>query len=305
VKVELDAKKVECSVVITSLCGESSLKKCLDSVLVDKNEESEIIVADCCLKNRTTEFIEKYPKVTFIKFTEKATLPNLLSAGIGEAKGEIIAITDSSCVVADNWISSILEAHQTEGSPVIGGAVEMNEDSRNLMDWSAYFCDYGQFMSPAPKGIVKVVPGNNLSIKRWALAKGREYVENEFWKTLWCRVLQSEGIKLFSEPSISVEWQKNYRLIPFLVMRFHQGRCFAAMRVENKPAAKRILFAAGSVFLPFLLLFRTVKLALQKKRFLGRLVLSLPLIVSADTFRSVGETIGYVAGTGISCERTD
>jgi glycosyltransferase involved in cell wall biosynthesis len=302
---EIGSKKVKLSVVIASLYDETSLQKCLDSILVDKNEESEIIVVDCCLKNKATEFVEKYPEVNFINFTEKTSLPILLSDGIGQAKGEIIAITDSSCVVADDWISSILEAHRTEESTVIGGSVEMKEDSRNLTDWAAYFCDYGQFMSPAPQGIVEVVPGNNLSIKSWALAKGTEFVENEFWKTLWCRALQSEGIELFSEPLISVQLQKQYKLIPFLFRRFHQGRCFAAMRMEKEKVAKRFFFSMGSIILPFLFLFRTIVPILNKKRFLGKLVLSLPLIFLSVTFWSVGEMIGFLIGTGTSSKHID
>lgn len=303
---DFDPKNVRLSVVVASLFGESSLNKCLDSILVDYNEEeSQIIVADCCLKGKKAELIEKYPQVTFIIFTKKTSLPILLGSGIKEAKGEIIAITDSSCVVDKDWISSILKAHQIESSPVIGGAVQMNEDSRNLTDWTAYFCDYGQFMPPASHGFAIDVPGNNLSIKRWALREGKEFVDKKFWKTHWCRALQSKGVKLFSEPSISVKWQKNYKLIPFLVSRFYKGRCFAAIRFENDILAKKLLFVAGSVFLPFLILFRTVTSILPKKRFLGILILLLPLIFLAGTFWSVGETIGYLAGKGCSCEHID
>lgn len=294
---------VKLSIVIASLYSPTDLKNCLESVLTNEQTEIEIIVADCCLKSKTAEWIDKYPATNFIEFSEKTSLEVLLGTGIARAEGEIIAITDSSCVVAVDWISSILRAHQTEESPVIGGTVEMNESSRSLTNWAAYFCDYGQFMPPAPRGIASAVPGNNLSVKSWALAKGTEYVENEFWKTLWCCRLQSEGIELFSEPTISISWRKNYRLLPFLHRRFQQGRCFAAMRVADEKNSKRILYAAGSVALPILLLFRTISPIIPKRRYFGKLLVSFPVIVLAVVFWSAGEAFGNLAGKGKSCER--
>lgn len=291
------------SVVIASLYSRTDLENCLESVLANEQNEIEIIVADCCLKGKTVEWIDKYPAVNFIEFSEKTSLEVLLGAGIARAKGEIIAITDSSCAVADDWTSSILQAHQTEESPVIGGTIEMPENSSNLTNWAAYFCDYGQFAPPASRGIIGNVPGNNLSIKGWALAKGTEFVENEFWKTLWCRRLQAEGIELFSEPAISVRWRKTYRLIPFLLRRFHQGRCFAAMRVADEKNSKRILYVFGSIVLPLVFLFRTISPILSKRMYFGKLLLSLPLIVSAVCFWSAGEAFGNLAGKGKSCER--
>jgi hypothetical protein len=334
-------KTVKLSIVVGSLYSPANLKNCLDSLLrqvktichserlnAGKSKDDkdlkvskttigqlqlsatagssdkiiEIIVADCCLKNSFSEWTDKYPEVGFVQFSQKATLPVLLSAGIARAKGEIIAITDSSCVSADNWVASILEAHRAE-SPVIGGAVEMLEDDSKLTDWAAYFCDYGQFMRPAPRGVVTAVPGNNLSIKRWALAKGAEFIENEFWKTHWCRQLQAEGIELFSEPAILVHCRKTYRLIPFLRRRFHQGRSFAGIRVNQTGVAGRAIYAFGSTLLPILFLFRTVSPIFRKGRFFGKLLLSLPVIMLAIIFWSVGETIGYLAGAGNSCKR--
>jgi len=291
------------SVIIASLYSRTDLENCLESVLANEQTEIEIIVADCCLKGKTVEWIDKYPAVNFIEFSEKTSLEVLLGAGIARAKGEIIAITDSSCAVADDWILSILRAHQTEESPVIGGAVEMPENSGGLTNWAAYFCDYGQFAPPASRGVASNVPGNNLSMKSWALAKGTEFVENEFWKTLWCRRLQTEDIELFSEPAISVGWRKTYRLIPFLLRRFHQGRCFAAMRVADEKNSKRILYVFGSIVLPLVFLFRIISPILPKRMYFGKLLLSLPIIILAVVFWSAGEALGNLAGKGKSCER--
>ena len=305
--VEKAEKIIELSVVVASLFTLSDLKNCLGEILEQSGIASsaiEIIVADCCLKEKAAEWIEKFPAVEFVVFPERTSLAKLLGAGIARASGAIIVVTDSSCIVAGEWISSILRAHEAEKSPVIGGAVEMSKNGK-LTDWAAYFCDYGEFMPPAPRGIVEVVSGNNFSVKRAALRRGTEYVAPEFWKTLWCRQLQSEGIELFSEPAICVGSRKTYKLNSFLVSRFHQGRCFAGMRFAEQTFSRRIFYSVGSIFLPVVFLYRIAAPVLHRKRFFGKFILSFPIIVLAVVFWSVGEAFGFLAGTGTSCRRID
>ncbi len=297
-------KAIKLSVVVASLHAPTDLQNCLESILAEKPDEIEIIVADCCLKEKTAEWKRKFPAIEFVEFPEKTSPEKLLGAGIARASGEIIAITNSSCVVASDWISAILRAHEAEKSLVIGGAVEMS-GRENLTTWAAYFCDYAEFMPPAPRGIAAVVPGNNLSIKRWALEKDSDLTAPEFWKTLWCQKLQSAGIELFSEPEISVRWNKTYKLIPLLVRRFYQGRCFAGRRFAGENFSKRAFYSVGSVFLPVVFLFRIAAPILQRKRFVGKFLSSLPIIVLAVIFWSVGEMFGFLAGTGTSCKHTD
>ena len=335
-----ESKAVKLSVIVAAPdCG-SSLENCLESIVrtacgsgrlnaaKSKNETYlkisktvithlkpsatadgsdkmiEIIVAAGCLKEEFDEWAERYSEIVFINFPPRTTLPFLLSAAIARSKGEIVAITDSSCIVADDWISSILKAHQSEAA-VIGGAVEMSGNGGSLTDWSAYFCDYGQFMLPAERGAADAVPGNNLSIKRPALNRGKEFVEPEFWKTLWCRKLQSEGLELFFEPAILVNCHKNYKLIPFLARRFYQGRCFAGMRAAKFSGVKRVVYTIGTPLLPILALFRTISPVVRKNRHFGKLLLSMPVIVLAIVSWSAGEAAGYAAGTGNSCAVID
>jgi glycosyltransferase involved in cell wall biosynthesis len=294
---------VRLSIVVASLDCRALLKDCLDAILANEQKGVEIIVADCCLKN--DNLASEYPSVNFLRFPAKTSLPVLLAAGIARTKNEIVAVTDSTCIVAEDWVAAILKAHDETDAPVIGGAVEMLAAKSDLTEWAAYFCDYGQFMLPAPRGVVDAVSGNNFSFKKWALHCGEGFTANEFWKTHWCRRLQAEGFELFSEPTILVRVRKNYKFGNFLIRRFNHGRCFAAMRVAKEKFSARAVYAGGSILLPVLFLFRTISPLLTKKRFIGKLLLSFPTIVLAIVFWSFGETIGYLAGAGRSCERID
>jgi hypothetical protein len=264
-----------------------------------KGEQVEIIVAGCHSSSSARIPTDDYPGVAFIQLSDQVTLPKLLQAGIARSRGGIIAITDTACEPGPGWVRAILEAHQTP-SPVIGGAVEMNGSAR-LTDWAAYFCEYGQFMLPLTNGPTTEVPGNNLSFKRRALEEGKEFTGDGFWKTYWCRSLQKKGIELELRPSMIVYYKRTFELLPFLVRRFHHGRCFAGMRVRRASLLTRAAYAAGSILLPFVFLWRTFSRVVSKRRYLTRFCLSLPIIALADVSWSVGECSGYLGGTGKSC----
>lgn len=290
------------SVVIASDNASYTIKDCLYALTgQSKNEEVEIIVVDCSTDDTNRIIKTMFPDVYLICFPERTSLPMLLGVGIAHSNGDIIAITDANCVADPNWISEILKAHETP-YPIIGGAVEIGK-VESIAGWAAYFCDYGQFMRPLNEGAVNELPGNNISLKRWALKKGQEFVQNGFWKTYWCQKLQEEGFQLVSMPSIVVYYNKSFRLRHFLARRFHHGRCFAGMRIAKASISARIYYIAGSPALPFLFLGRTVRAIVSKKRYLKEVVLSLPVSIMAIVSWSFGEFWGYLTGPGNSCDR--
>lgn len=283
------------SIIIASDNSSHTIEDCLDALKMQTcSEVIEIIVVDCSTDGTIRVIKDKFPYVKLIHFPRRIPLPFLLGKGISCSSGEIIAITDATCFVDPHWVSEILKAHEGPHS-VIGGAVEI-EEARRSVDWAAYFCEYGQFMRPFRQGVVKEMPGNNLSFKRWTLEIGQEYVQGSFWKTYWCFKLQEEGVPLILSPSIVLYCKKSYYLVPFLIRRFHHGRCFAGMRIVDASIFTRIYYIVGSLFLPFLLLMRTIKAILPKKRYLKEFIISFPVSVMAIVSWSFGEFWGYIAG---------
>lgn len=260
---------------------------------------AEVIILDSTEDRHLDQIRTRHPGATILSFPRGSTLPRLWGVGVARAQGGIIAVTETSCIPHENWVMSILSAHGGP-HPVIGGAVEM-DGGRSLVDWAAYFCEYGQFMGPAAEGVVSEVPGNNVSFKREMLKRGREFIENGFWKTYWCRQLQAEGVQLYAVPAIIVHYGKSYRLCPFLVRRFHHGRCFAGMRIAGMSPARRAGYVVGSPLLPIVFLARIIGAILPKRRHLGRFAVCLPMVIVAVLSWSLGELCGYLAGPGTSC----
>lgn len=288
------------TVILTSTVPLREVPASLVTVIEQgRGQAVEIILAFCSGGEFPEGVVAAYPDVTFIQLPQAAPLPALLGTALARAKGEIIAVTDVTCGVAEGWLSGVMKAHEAP-HPVIGGAVEP-EGLRTLVDWAAYFCDYGQFMLPLTEGVVREVPGNNLSLKRWVLAKGREFVEGEFWKTYWCRRIQAEGLYLYAVPSIVVSYRKSFGLWRYLVHRFHNGRCFAGMRTAGFGLGRRVGYLVGSPILPILFCLRFLKAVLPKRRYRRQLVLSFPIIILAMVSWALGEFWGYLSGPGTSC----
>lgn len=262
----------------------------------DTEQKVEIIVAHAGADWPTAN---SQRNVTLLPFPAQATLPTLWGAALAQASGEIIAVTEADCTLAPDWIASLRKAHESPAL-VMGGAVEVIP-CQSLLDWAAFFCDYGQFLLPLQEAAATELPGNNLSFKRQALEIGADFITPEFWKTYWCRQLQAAGIVLRATPSVVIYYQKSYRLGPFLWRRFHQGRCFAGLRIVRLSVAFRLLYALGAWLLPFLFLARIVTSIVPKKRYRREFILSLPFAVLAVVSWSVGEFWGYLTGAGTSC----
>lgn len=292
------------SIIVISTCHMTSLENCLSSIFANETlEKIEIIVAVCDSENLISDLTKKFPTVDFIQFREKVGIPILAAAGIEKSRGEIIALTDSACVVDKNWIASIMRAHQSD-LIIFGGAVEPFGKMKSL-DLAAYFCEYGRFMPPLKSGVTEVLPGNNFSFKRSALKIGREFTEPKFWKTFWCERLQKENIKLILNTEITVYYARKFSPASFLVRRFQHGRCFAGMRIQPAAVSKRLFYISGSIFLPFIFFYRIVSVVPGKKRFVKEFIRASPFILLAVLSWSLGEFCGYLAGTGKSCDYID
>ena len=260
----------------------------------------EMILAYSSDEPRPADVEQTYSGISVIRLPAATTLPGLLGTALARATGEIIAITDVTCEVPEDWATEILKAHAAP-YPVIGGSVEPN-GLRRVVDWASYFCDYGQFMRPLAEGTVTELPGNNISVKRWVLERGKEFVAPQFWKTYWCRRLQAEGISLCSAPSIVVYYRKSFRLMPYLRHRFHSGRCFAGMRLRELSRSRRALYVVAAPALPVVLTARLLRKTLGKRRHLAELALSLPVSLLAILCWALGELCGYLTGPGLSCD---
>ena len=192
----------------------------------------------------------------------------------------------------------MIEAHRGE-YPVIGGSVE-NAACERLIDWAAFFCEYSQATKPLPAGEVNIIPGNNVSYKRWVLERFYKLIEAGVWDFMLHEHIKNENISLHSIPSITVYHKMSASLVWFITQKFHFARSFAGMRFNTLFWFRRALYGAGAVLLPVILARRIVTCIWKKSKHRRELLLSLPILILLLLSWGLGEAVGYIFGAGSS-----
>jgi glycosyltransferase involved in cell wall biosynthesis len=135
------------TVIVPVRNGEPTIQPLLESLQkLDYNPNKvEVIVVDGNSTDKTQEIVKKYP-VTLV--VEKRNGLNVArNTGIKCSNGEIVAFTDSDCIVPPNWVTKIVENFKDPKISGVGG--------------SALSFD-GNFVSQyAANSIVRLMPGFN------------------------------------------------------------------------------------------------------------------------------------------------
>ena len=167
------------SVVVPARNEENNIENCLISLKNNNypQEKFEIIAVNDRSTDSTLEKLEKFrgiiPNLKIVDITEANKISNLkgkpgaLQAGINEAKGEIILMTDADCIVGNNWIETIVNEYAEKNislvasfTNVIGNRIF---DKIQAVEWV-----YMHTMASAGVGLNQPLGcyGNNLSFRK-------------------------------------------------------------------------------------------------------------------------------------------
>ncbi|WP_435009227.1 glycosyltransferase [Tundrisphaera lichenicola] len=291
------------SVVVASVNGWSMLEPTLRALDAQpERARMEILVVESVGGETRRKLREHRPAVELIEVDDKRTIPALRHLGVVRSRGEIVAILEDHGEVGPDWASALLKAHEGPWGAV-GGVVENGRDG--LVDWAAFFCEYAPYMGPVAEGESADLPGNNIAYKRPHLLRHAGELEQGRWESWINDKIRADGVPIASTNRAIVRHIKPFRLGHFLIQRFHFARSYAGMRRVDQSPARRLIYGFGSLALPALLTLRVSRIALGKRRHLGRFAASLPLIVLFYTIGAVGEMIGYLIGPGDSLSRVE
>lgn len=133
------------SIIIPVLNSEKTILGCLESILKQDYKNFEVIVVDNNSSDNTKKIIEEFEKIDGrIKyfFEEKKGRGSARNNGINHASGDIIAMTDSDCIVPNNWISIISKDIIDKKEDIIMGSENFiieNYWSRNIQKANHFF----------------------------------------------------------------------------------------------------------------------------------------------------------------------
>jgi len=292
------------SVVVALISGRrDALDRCLAALTSQLGADEILVPYDDPVADVTT-LQAKYPSVQFLRAEGLDSAAaragggrehhdTLRTLGLRAARGRAVALTEDHAVASDTWCGDmlrLLDEHPQVAA--IGGAVECG--SSLLLNQAVYYCDFGRYQNPLPEGPAEFVSDSNVAYRRSALEAIGDSWSDDYHETRVHWALVEAGHELWLTPH-SVVWQtrEDLKLGNALRERFIWGRSFAGTRARGVSALQRLVYAALSFLLPFLLTLRIVRGVAKRGKLSGRFVAALPVIFTLQTLWAVGEFVGY------------
>jgi glycosyltransferase involved in cell wall biosynthesis len=149
------------SVVIPAYNSEKTLGKCLDSVLKQDYPEFEVVIVDNGSRDGTKGIVERYgdPRLRYV-LEETRTRGAARDTGVAAAKGRIILMTDSDCILPPDLISAM-------AAPIASGeydAVQGSEDAVEAGFWSDQILRRSKMARDGRDGVLGSIDTKNFAI---------------------------------------------------------------------------------------------------------------------------------------------
>ena len=231
------------SIVVPVKNGESTIEALLNSLLkldYDKRKV-EVVIVDGNSRDATRDIVKKYPFKLIIEKREGLNVAR--NTGIRNSSGEIIAFTDSDCMVTSDWIRRIVRNFEDTSVSCVAG--------------NANGCDDGFFSQYADKSIVPVMPsfkrrekldmiklfsnpaGCNIALRRKAVEEVGgfdEAIRLGFDEIELIERICNAGYKILIDPNVLV-WHKHRSTLKELLQqnfRYGRGSGFLLKRKKMK-----------------------------------------------------------------------
>lgn len=214
------------------------------------------------------------------------------AAGIRAAHAEIVVVGETHVFPAPDWAERLLGAYAGPWTAVVPAVCNANPGS--ALSWSAFLLDYGRWAPPSPPHEIDLLPTYNASYRRAALLElGAQLDELLVPGTELSHVLRRRGARFFHESNARLDHLNVSRPVPWLAERYIGSRRYAAHRSRGWSSGRRLVYAAGSPLLPFLLLARVAPLLRVAARTCPLPRLTPLALLAAVCASSAGEAVGY------------
>jgi GT2 family glycosyltransferase len=163
---ELAGPLPKVSVVVCTYNGGRTLDQCVRSLLALDYPDYEVIVVEDGSTDDTRAILERYPTVRAVHQANKG-LSEARNVGLREARGEVVAYTDSDCYADPDWLTLLVHQLQKSGADAVGGPNLSPEDGRLAACVAAAPGQPTHVLTSDQ--VAEHIPGCNMAFRREAL----------------------------------------------------------------------------------------------------------------------------------------
>lgn len=171
------AEPIDISVIVPVYNTEHHLEACIQGLLNQKYSGSyECILVDNNSTDRSVEIVKRYPAVRLL-FQPKQGSYAARNLGLSEARGNIVAFTDSDCVPRADWLEQIAHVMQNLDVGIVLGRCEFHRPSRHLSLLETYESHKARYILSGTNREVFYGYAGNMAVRRFILEAVGPFVE--------------------------------------------------------------------------------------------------------------------------------
>ena len=217
-------KHPEISIVVPVYNSESTINACIIS-LINQNypkEKYEIIVVDNGSTDNTSKILQKFRKrIRLLKEPKKGSYC-ARNKGLNNARGDIIAFTDSDCVVDRNWLLHISKAFEDKRLKLVGGNIKALKTDNTLL---RYYDIFGHPQALFFSSVIPFFATANMAVRKKDLQSVRFNESLESGGDVeFCLRLIKDKREMYYEPKAIIGHLYNDSLIGFMKKQYHYGK---------------------------------------------------------------------------------
>lgn len=291
------------TVVVPVRNGELTIQPLLESLqrLDYDRKKVEVIVVDGNSTDKTQEIVKKYPVKLIVE--KRKGLNIARNTGIRCGNGEIVAFTDSDCVVPSNWIKRIAENFKDPQVNCVGGSAKALDNDfisqyadNSIVRLMPFFTKREELEKVKP--FFRHPAGCNMAFRRKVVEEVGYFDENiqyGFDEVEFADRVCKAGYKMVLDPEVLVWHKHRSTLKEFLKQNFQYGKGSGVVlkRKKLKDAVSKWSFLGLIGFISWLLItasltFLTLTLNTNLFRWLlfGFTGLPLLMVMSVYTYRA-------------------
>jgi hypothetical protein len=284
----------ELSVIVGSLDAAGTIRDCLAAIQAAcAGIDAEILVADASADDSARLAREALPEARVLTLPVGTLVPALWGAGLGEARGRVVAFTIAQCVVDPGWARALLEGIRA-GAAGVGGRLAVRRGT-SATGQATFYLRYSAWLA-VPDGPADEIAGDNAAYDHDALRAVRDSRSGPFWEVEAHARFRAAGRRLVVHPGATASFTDDTALGTMAARRLAHGRHSGSFRVRSG-VRTRWQMVLGAPLVPYVLFVRVARRVARAPGHAAGFISSMGAFLVLAAAWAAGEAIGgFTAG---------